>query len=453
MTALPHDPAMPGLAVIGDPAFADMLRQAMGDRYGAFGTLAAVKLIRVRHRMGERAIVQADLVFEGKSGPVTVPASLWLFAGNKALKRATRARATGSAAFVHEPQSQALAYIFPADPHVPGMARFAAGAAGFACLPAAFSGCANLSTELVRYRPGLGATFRCRAESGALYVKVFGAYDVERQARTLSALRAASRGRGWTVPGVAGMDATLPAIAVRAVRGTVFADALASGREGAAKRAVRRVLDGLADFHESAPVPASEAKTREHFIERALAAADLIARLVPQAGPSAATLARWLPDPGIVLAEGPAHCDMKAEHIVLRRGRVVLLDLDSFAASDPLYDLAMLDMRIAALRMAGLCLPRIADDAAGAIREAALGYGESGALARYAWLRACAALQVAKHFAQNEVADQAWRVGHALTLGHESRALCKAQLARGAAPAPASVIATRLGEDYPCVSS
>jgi hypothetical protein len=78
-----------------------------------------------------------------------------------------------------------------------------------------------------------------------------------------------------------------------------------------------------------------------------------------------------------------------------------MLDLDCVARSDGLYDVAMLEMRIHSARAAGACAADQADAAIRALYEAYPHDGDACWPQRLAWLRACAALQVAKHHVQN----------------------------------------------------
>lgn len=432
MIRLPHDPALPGLSQIADSeGFAGLLRPLLSSRRPAASRLTGLGIQRVRHREGERAIVQCELDFDDAGQCFSLPASIWMFAGNKAEKRAGQATRTDGAAPLFEPVTKSLVYIFPQDPHVLGLAAFVHTAKS--CLRTLVPHAEGTvrAPELVRFRPGLGATFRWTLPGGdAVYVKVLADGDVAVNAARLNVLRDASGRRNWDVPEVTGFDTTLPAIAIGEMRGTVYADLLSRQSADAAAEATKSVVEALRDFHASAPWP-EERKTRAHFVSRAQSAAALVARLYPAVARVADAIARWIAATPVVLGEAPVHCDIKVEHLVLLDRKVAFLDLDSHAVADPLYDLAMLEVRIAMHGAAQRCPPDTADRACQMVRSAAAESGNSDALGRYGWLKACAALQLARHFAQNAGAEPERMVRAALALAEAGRAVNAAQSGKG----------------------
>jgi hypothetical protein len=108
---------------------------------------------------------------------------------------------------------------------------------------------------------------------------------------------------------------------------------------------------------------------------------------------------------------------MKLEHALVGAGKIAFIDLDQAALADGLYDLATTEMRIRSAAASGACGQ---DQAAAAIRgllRGYPGYGAGGARLRYRWLRAAAALTVARHHAQNPAAGWVDRAGELLDAG------------------------------------
>ena len=410
------DPALPGLEITSDEArFLPALAAALKAEAMPAGLPSSMRIVRMRYRPGQRAIVQVEFAF---ADPLvkTLPASIWLFAGNKARKLAAGA-APGKPVF--EPLSGSLVYLFPNDPHVPEIARFMANAPVHAETLAPGS---SSAPELARFRPGLGATFRwALSGGGAVYVKIQKDKDAREAFKTARRLMDSAAGNTFSVPEPRGLDSRINAFAMDEVRGSIFGDVLAQAPARQIEDYVGRLLTAMGEFHASG-IACDQHKDRGHFAARAQAAADLVGIMDPARAVEAQSLAAAIAAAPVTLAAAPAHCDMKVEHIVYADGKFVLLDLDSFALADPLYDFAMLDIRTAMMAESGACSADAAALAGALIRAGAGSQGGPDAKSRYGWLKSCAALQLAKHHTQNLSPDSSRLAAAALAIGQNAYA-------------------------------
>jgi aminoglycoside phosphotransferase (APT) family kinase protein len=408
VTGLPiSDPALPGLAVVADlPTFLPALSAALADGPVGRRQLTVLNITRIRYRPGQRAILSADIEAEGLQAAL----SLWLHAGTKAAKRASKV----DDGACHEPLSNALVYVFPADPHVPALAHFASRPGVYAQALVSRPSSEMGMPALVRYRPGIGATFRWQATTGeAFYVKLTRDGDCSIAVTQLRMLKAAARGTRFDVPAPAGLAQDVNAFAMEEVTGHSFRDRLAAGGVAASIRMTESVLQALRDFRHCG---VALAKTRgcDSFVAAAEAAALSIADMNPDLRAPAGLLASHVRQRPPTFLPAPTHGDMKLEHLVLSGAVVSLLDVEDISLSDPAFDFAMLLVRVAMLAAAGECSHAVADSIMRAINAAALANIDD---ARLAWFKACAALQVAKHHAQSLHPQAARLTRAALALG------------------------------------
>ncbi|MGB8818779.1 MAG: phosphotransferase [Rhizobiaceae bacterium] len=396
------DDALPGLRIVADQKlFLAALTRALAEADRNHGPLASMRIVRVRYRKGERAVIHAE--FDGQAADEqALHASIWLRSRESAARRGRKAAAgQAKGAPVYEPLSGALVHFFPSDPYVPEIAQFVSDpqrhSAALLGDPAAPAGI----PELARFRPGIGATFRWGAQgTPGAYVKIQKECDARIAIELLRDMGAASAGRSFSVPQPKGLSEDINAFAMEEVLGDTLDQRLAKASPSVARAAVSSVLRGLKDFHECALVPHLR-KDRTHLISRAQSAARRVGEIEPGVADRAAALADRIAGYEIQLAEKPAHCDIKLEHIVFCGQQVTFLDLDSFALSDPLFDLAMLDLRAMVAARTGAIGKAASTAVSDSVREAArLHYGPNAA-PRLAWLKACASMQVARHFAQN----------------------------------------------------
>ena len=418
-----HDTGLSGLSVLTDESiFLPALAKALEQAGTVAGRLKSMRIVRIRYRPGERAVLNVELGFEIPLAR-TLPASIWLHAGTKARKRAREsAKESASNAPIHEPLSGALVYLFPSDPHVWELGKFLSNPKTHAGhllpgIPAPDS-----MPELVRFRPGLGATLRWATDDdGAVYVKIQKDGDAALAVETLHKLQNAATGKSFAVPGLAGHDASIKAYAMREVRGRVYGDILAQAPVQEVEEFTKSLVIAMAEFR-CCGVRPEQKKDRAHFVRRARSAAGLVAWLSPELGTEAQMLAATVARAPANLDAAPAHCDIKLDHIVFSNGKMVLLDLDSFTLADPLYDLAMLDIRVALLAEANGCGVEAAQVVCGVIRQDVTQRAGLNGHTRFGWLKACAALELAKHHSQNPGPDSPRLVTAALALGERGLA-------------------------------
>lgn len=415
------DDALPGLRIIAsDKLFLPALTLALSRTGRHDGPITSMRVVRVRHRKGERAIIHAEFDRQFPREKV-LPASIWLRSGESAARRGRKAAAgQAKGAPILEPLSGALIYFFPSDPYVPEIAEFVSNPQRYsASLLEDLAVPAN-DPELARFRPGIGATFRwgIPGTPGA-YVKIQKESDARAAIDLLKDMHAASKGTCFSVPRPIGLSEEINAFAMEEVHGDTLRQRLANGSPAGARAGAPSVLHALKDLHECGLVPHLR-KDRAHFINRAQSAARRIGEIEPRLANRAVALAGHITGCAVQLAEKPAHCDIKLEHIVFSQQTVTFLDLDSFALADPLFDLAMLDLRA----MMAARIREISNAASRAVSKvvraaALLNYGADAA-SRLAWLKACAAMQLARHHAQNPGPNSTRLCRFALKTGEKS---------------------------------
>ncbi len=438
------DKALPGLRIIAsDKLFLPALTHALSQTGCHYGPITSMRVVRVRHRKGECAIIHAE--FDSRSLEEKVlPASIWLRSGESAARRGRKAAAgKAKGAPVLEPLSGALIYFFPSDPYVPEIAEFVSNPQRYsASLLKGFTVPTNIP-ELARFRPGIGATFRWGTPgTPGAYVKIQKESDARASIELLKDMRAASAGTSFSVPRPIGLSEEINAFAMEELHGDTLRQRMANQSPSGARAGAISVLRALNDLHECALVPRLR-KDRAHFINRAQSAALRVGEIEPRLADRAVALTGHIAGCKVQLDERPAHCDIKLEHIVFSQQTVTFLDLDSFALSDPLFDLAMLDLRAMMAARIGEISKAASRAVSKGVRAAALlNYGADAA-SRLAWLKACAAMQLARHHAQNP--------------GPNSTRLCRFALKTGAkslgAMMPATTIAIPLPVAMPSAPS
>lgn len=357
-----RDPDLPTLATLGQT---DLSRIT-----GHAGT----RLLRLRYQPGARAILHVAL-----GPPPDAPeGSIWFFAGTKAQKLA---RLHSDAAF--DPASGALFQAFPQDHRLPVLAQFVALAPDLA--PRLIGGPALRAPDLMRYRPGLSATFRwTRADGRIFFIKQTAETDVSAQALAVANLADAARGRGVSFAPVAGLAPELGLIAYASAPGLPLEADLTDA-------AVAQVLAALRALW-TLPVVPGRVLDRKTLLDRAARAQRMVALFDPQAGNCAAELVSQLEGWPVPVRMRPIHADMKLEHAFLSGRQTTLIDIESLSLGDPDYDLAALDARITLAQLTG---PISAPDAEGARRPIRTLAGSG-----YLWFLTCARLQCAKYLAQ-----------------------------------------------------
>jgi hypothetical protein len=359
------DPVMPALQRLTP---ADLARIT-----GAPGT----RLLRARYKPGARAVLHVGMA--GQEG------SIWFFAGDKALKLAHRLPEAR-----HDATTGALFQAFPQDHRMPLLANFVAFAMVLA--PQLIGGRALSPPQLMRYRPGLSATFRWTRHDGRVFfIKQTPDNPVAAQAVSVAQMQDAAVGTGLAFAPVAGTLPHLGLIAYHSAKGQPLDAMLPGGPALQAGHAMAQVVQALRNLW-SMPIVPGRVLDRAALIARAVQASQMIALLDPQTGLETAQLVAGLEARAARVRLRPIHADMKLEHAFLSGPETTLIDMESLSLGDPDYDLAKLDARLAMAEIMGQ-IP--ASHAAAARSEVLRHVGPD-----YPWFLTCARLQTAKFFAQ-----------------------------------------------------
>ncbi len=413
--SLNADPGLPGLERMMRPeGMADLSRALETSTQGEWSVTDS-RLVRYRHRPGKRAVLQVEVCLSGPMGDLTLPASIWLHAGGKSAKILQRSKLPPQShhrppARILEPRTSALLQFFPYDHRVPQIARFVGGHKRMA--PQLLSKYAkpNGAPELARFRPGLGATFRWkRKECSDVYVKVFDgdvATPIVDESTPFSSLPTA---RQFALPRLVGRCPAISAVAFEAAAGVSFDKILIGSTKCEVRRASRKAVRALSQFHRQVPQPTKH-KDHHEMVRRAKRAADIVSSASHEQGSRAAEISRWVERTARSTDVAPAHMDMKTEHLVVSDRSVTILDLDSMAMGDQAYDIVMLEARIADLASTGRCSRQQAEAAISEISQSM----DTEAPERLRWLRAVCALQIARHHAQSGHHDWGRRLARSL---------------------------------------
>ncbi len=226
-----------------------------------------------------------------------------------------------------DPVTGAAFEAFPQDHRVPEIAQFMANPSSHA--QALMGEAASALPVLVRYRPGLSATFRWTTSKGAVhFVKIARKADVGGQAAVISALARQLQGKAARVSEVAGFASQIGAIAYRAAAGQPF-DAVLPALTGAAlARSTQLMLGGLAALWEC-DLPGQDRMDRADYLRRAERSARIIATADQDAGQRALAILQQAAAASPALRHRPIHGDMKLDHAFLDKEAVTLIDTES----------------------------------------------------------------------------------------------------------------------------
>ncbi len=361
-----RDPALPALQHL---TAADLDRIT-----GAPGT----RLLRARYQPGARAVLHVALG-NGAEG------SVWFFAGTKAKSLSQQLQHARLDA-----ASGALFQGFPQDHRIPQLARFMADGATLA--PRLIGGPMAEPPHLMRYRPGLSATFRMKRDDGSVfYVKLTPGDDVLAQARMLADLSEVSAGSTLGVAAVRGVIPELSLIAYTAAPGRPLDSILQGAAPSMAAGCMQQVIQGLQTLW-SLPLCPVRTLDRTALLARAEQAQQMIALSDPEAGQIADTLVAGLRANVVPVRSLPVHADMKLEHAFLSGPKTTLIDIESLSLGDPDYDLAKLVARLMMAELDGT-MTRTAVLTASRVLLAVAG-------PHYPWFENCARLHCAKFYAQ-----------------------------------------------------
>ena len=248
-------------------------------------------------------------------------------------------------AVVHVPELDAVFWAFPNDRRLTTLPLLAGRSGTLDRLVGE-----RVTPRLVAYCAERSASAECTGEDGRVraYAKVHAGDGAERERRSLVAARAADGGC-LRVPRVIGTAALDGALAVEAVSGrrldTLPADELPA--------ALRLLGAALATLHDRSPLP--DTRFRRFDVERLAAAAGVIARARPDAGPAAAQLLARLLERRDDTAGPPValHGDANLRNAILDGGRITLIDFEDASAGPAAADLGQLLARLRANPAAG----------------------------------------------------------------------------------------------------
>lgn len=394
------DDRLPGLKLASNSeSLSDAIDAALCEASHGFWRCEQITIRRFRYRQGKRAILQLMLKLAGPEGaPVTYPGALWFFAGGKAKARSKTGTGPTRRMLPHtlfEPVSAAILTLFPYDRRVPEIAEFLADPASHT--QGLLGRRSTKPPQLSRYRPGLGATFRWHADDLCGFVKVFNDRSASEKFAELNDLAQRCIGLDVQTPVPLGFSEDLCAVALKQARGVPLSDILRDGSADEIGQAIESVLKGLTALN-GLDVRPVRSRTASDLLRRASATAALIATIDPELGGKANECAGALRESLPCLRLMPTHMDMKIEHVLINDRRACLLDLDSLALSDPLYDPAMLLARIELAALTGE-VPHRACEAAYTVLLRTIGPGTRRN--DFCWLLGIARLQTVRFLMQN----------------------------------------------------
>jgi len=111
------------------------------------------------------------------------------------------------------------------------------------------------------------------------------------------------------------------------------------------KPVIARIARALFELH-SSPLQMSDARLADELSNRAERSIELISSARPEFANVLTSIRTALSETQPVHEPCPSHCDLKAEHLLVDDRRVTFIDLDSAAMADPVYDLAVLLVRL-----------------------------------------------------------------------------------------------------------
>lgn len=432
--AFPNDPMMPGIPLAVDPtAMQAMFSAELLRRSGAEYRIDACRLLRIRYRPAEHCFVHYELdVFSVGSGE---RAAVWLTGIIYPDERPRRRLKKLLAACVNEPASEGwrafgpafylpaphmLVQTFPCDRRLPSLPGIVSGTAtelkaGLAqTLDAGDWDITGQDIQPARYRALSGAVLRFSIEATERrsrerkaqrsYVKVGRAGEGAREARLLETLRAQAQttGQAFTFPRPITYLEELSALIVEEAPGVSFEQAILDGEN--VEEAARKTARGLAAFHLWSVKPHAAA-------DAVIARTKVAAQYVSWACPALADDVQIIADTATAaLARtelGPAHLDLKPDHVFLDGDRIVFIDLDTFGAADPVLDIATMLARLKAMPLRFGAMPEHVETAARVLTAEYFALVPEGWQSRLDINRAVAAVQVASEFFRHQHPD--WR--------------------------------------------
>jgi hypothetical protein len=369
------DPVFPALATL---TTADLIR-ITGAKH--------VELLRFRRKPGQRAVLH---VATGR-GKDRREGAIWFLWPDKAERLR---QANPGMAF--DPVSGALFETFPNDHRLPEAARFLADAPKLA--GDLMGGPATGDPYLLRYRPGLSATFRWTTIQGSThFVKIARKAKVMEQADLIRRLAHQLEGTGLSVAPVSGVVETHAAIAYRGASGTPFDTILGTCTDDSLDRHAHQLVSSMGMLWQCRLAGLPQLR-KEDYMRRAQRSAEIITIANPLAGALAQGLLDKAAQSDPFLRDCPIHGDMKLDHAFSTGSEVTFIDTESLHLGDPDYDLALLDARLDVGCIEGW----LTQDRCDRIRNNLRQMGGKD----YGWFLSLARIHAAKYFAQRTMPDR-----------------------------------------------
>ncbi|MFQ5598091.1 MAG: phosphotransferase [Nitrospiria bacterium] len=253
--------------------------------------------------------------------------------------------------------------IFPFDRHLPLLPLLLSGPPALTSLLLKQFGPGNwemvrCSVDPVRYRPLLGITFRYTIEaianktgepkSKVFYLKHYrddSGEQVYKQLKKLYRCLCIKDAGFNTVKPIAYLE-DLRTLILDAVPGQSLEQTFLNG--GDVRMAVSKTARALAKLHLS-KLPTSTHRSAKGTLIRAKKAGRLIQCIHPHLGKKMETILDKLASTLKNMPPCPTHLDLKVDHIFIDGDKIIFIDLDSFALSDPVFDPASLLARMVLL--------------------------------------------------------------------------------------------------------
>lgn len=428
------DPAFPRLRHVWDSAFMrEVFRNAL--QMNSKRTMEVENCIvhRFRYREGIRAIMLYELhLVEPTTGlRRTLWASGSIYRGDKAKRIYDKLCIEHSdckaaqLALPFEPVSfvgdlKMLVQVFPFDRHLPTLPALMAGPAEVEPLLLERFGSGDWQAQrcyvdVVRYRPGLGATLRFevqaldavsdRQRTKFFYVKVYRSNEGKKAYDLLAYLHGfcEAEKQCFTVPRPIAYVSDLRALVMDRAPGRSFEDIMVSG--GDVEAAARRVAKGLAALNRSS-LTLPRRRSREEVLRRARSDAAFLQWGCPELRRQIQKILGTIETRLEEVAPAPAHLDVKPDHVFLDGDRVIFIDSDSCAAADPILDPARLLAHLDAMPDRVSVSRNRVEIAASVFTEEYFARVPSEWRRRLAVHYACAILKAALYFLQHQ--DPHW---------------------------------------------
>lgn len=256
--------------------------------------------------------------------------------------------AADPAAVLHLPEWEAVAWVFPEDPALGGIASLAAAEPASAALARATGlklAPEQMNRTLLSYLPGRRCTMRMRWPAAPLgFVGKLGEGAAPNHDRMLALWE--SPGRGFGMPQPVLCD---PAAELRWETFVAGVRIEELTREAGFQGAASRIAPGLASLH-AMTLPGLPRETPEGVLNRLRR--KVIPRVcgaLPGVAEPAGTLAAELERRLAALPRGAPctlHGDLHTANVLVDGAAAVFIDLDNLTLGDPAYDLAMLATRL-----------------------------------------------------------------------------------------------------------